>query len=175
MINVLNRFGVSLNLNSRNRIFNSFIAPKLSFCVPVWCWIDNTEIKAFDHTLKHAARVITHNKRATLNKETFNLTGLFPFKLLSQRKCLLTTQRLLYEPDSLIYMPTLINHSSESQRSTRGSDGRKFLLPAHRCTSYEHCFYYMAAKIWNTLPCALTSLQCSSFRKSVTDYLLTQL
>ena len=175
MINVLNRFGVSLNLNSRNRIFNSFIAPKLSFCVPVWCWIDNTEIKAFDHTLKHAARVITHNKRATLNNETFNLTGLLPFKLLSQRKCLLTTQRLLCEPDSLIYMPTLIHHSSESQRSTRGSDGRKFLLPAHRCTSYEHCFYYMAAKIWNTLPCALTSLQCPSFRKSVTDYLLTQL
>ena len=48
---VLNRFGCSLNMHTRQKILQAFIVPKLVYCLPVWGHTEKKDIAAMDHVL----------------------------------------------------------------------------------------------------------------------------
>ena len=77
MIGIINRLGNTTNTNTRLRILQAFVQPKLTYCLPVWGHL--TSCTPMDHTLVHAARVVLRNKAAELGKPTFLSTGLSPF------------------------------------------------------------------------------------------------
>ena len=64
MIGVINRFGTSVNCNTRTRVLTAFLLPKLTYCLPVWSAING---KAIDRVLLRVARVVLHSKTAVLN------------------------------------------------------------------------------------------------------------
>ena len=174
MVNVLNRFGTSLNNETRKRIFNSFVSPKMHFCTPDWCWVGPSDLKSMNHTIQRAARVILYNSRAELNHDIFTATGLLPFELFSHHKSLLATHQLLQSPSTVLYLLALLQHTCSSQHATRGTHGHKFQLPRHTSVTFKQCFYYMGAKIWNNLPASLTSISSlTKFKESTLQYLLT--
>ena len=106
MVNVLNRFGTSLNNETMKRIFNSFVSPKMHFCAPVWCWVGQSDLKFMNHTIQRAAQVILHNSQAELNHDIFTVTGMLSFELFSHHKTLLATHQLLQSPSTDLYPRT---------------------------------------------------------------------
>ena len=151
ILGVLNRFDRSLNTDARRRLFNAFVMPKVAYCLPAWCYVNKGTEKAMDHVLLRAARIILSDNSVEFNESTNKFTGISPFKLLVEFKCLLATHSLLQHGDVASYLPAVFT-ADGSQRSTRSMEGRKFKLPRHFNTSDEQCFYYMTAKYWNNLP-----------------------
>jgi Reverse transcriptase (RNA-dependent DNA polymerase) len=173
MTGVLNRFGCSLNTTVRCRVLCAFILPKLTYCLPVWCAVDKRTTVAMDHVLQRAARVVLHDKTSTLSEATYDSTGILPFSSLSKYRCLTTVHSLLSRDDAAAYILPLFS-TADSQRSTRSSEGRKFMLPRHNVTSVEHCFHYYAANCWNDLPYSLTQLlDFSSFNSKILRHILS--
>ena len=48
------------------------------------------------------------------------------------------------------YLPSLITES-DSQHATRSTSSYEFQLPEYNRLAGEECFYYAAAKLWNSL------------------------
>jgi hypothetical protein len=172
MIGTINRFGNSLNMDTRQRIVNAFIIPKMTHAMPVWCWLNKTDEKDFDHTMLRCARVITHNRAIELNAMTHTLTGLLPFSQLSSLRCVKKIHQLLATELPTDYLPSLM---AGHGRTTRNSSGRKFLLPAHNLSSDTACFSYDGAKIWNNLPFLITEFEnFHAFTAHATKHVLSK-
>jgi hypothetical protein len=174
MTGVLNRFGATLNCDSRKRILNAFVMPKMLFCLPVWCHINKSTEKAMDRMLLVTSRIVLRNKNSVLGRLTCASSGILPFASLSAFRCLLTVHSLLGN-DTADYLPKLLSDPC-SQRNTRSTEGRKCVIPRHSKTSDEQCFYYSAAKLWNSVPSQLTIvIDKNKFYNQSFNYMLTQL
>ena len=160
MIGVMNRFGTSVNCNTRRRVLTAFAFSTLTYCLSVWSAINKTNVKAMDRMLLQAACVVLHSKTAELNQDLYKATNILPLDLLSSFKCLLTTHALLQDNVS-VYQPQMLSNPN-CQRSTRGNEGRKFLLPTHTISGDKLCFYYSASKIRNDALYKLTQEQSIS-------------
>ena len=114
MIGVLNRLGTSLNFTSRQRIFEAFILPKITYCLPVWSNTDKSAEKAMDVVLLRAARVIQHKNNVHLNTSTYNVTGILPFRTMSAIRCLSVAHCLLSYSDSKNYLLPLMSTSGST-------------------------------------------------------------
>ena len=175
MVGVINRLGNALNTNTRQRILQAFVMPKLTYCLPVWGRLCSKSNTAMDHTLLRAARVVLHNRTAELNKATFLSTDILPFSELATMRCLLAVHRILSDDDNSSYVPPLLARSG-SQIITRNTTGRRFSIPKHRLTATEHCFYYNSSTIWNDLPLNVTTiLGRNAFRTNLCNYILSKL
>ena len=86
MVVVLNRFGCSPNIDSRCHNFNASIRPKMIYYLPVWCYVNESAENAADHMLCCVAGMILHTKHAALDRDTFRITGILPFTLMSSLK-----------------------------------------------------------------------------------------
>ena len=115
--------------------------PKLTYALPVWCWVDTTTAKALDTTIQRAARIVLHKQNAILDNSTYEATGLLPFHLMSQFKSLNCVHNYLSKPNYEAVLPALLS-DSHSQQTTRSVTCRKFCVPAHSTSANEHCFYY---------------------------------
>ena len=104
MIGKLNRLGTSLNFTSRQRIFEAFVLPKITYCLPVWSNTGISAEKAMDVVLLRAARVVQHSKNVHLNTSTYIITGLLPFCTISAIRCLSVTHSLLSYSDCNNYL-----------------------------------------------------------------------
>ena len=153
MVGIFNRFSCSFNTDSRCRIFNAFIKPKMIYCLLVWYNMNKNAENAADHILCRAAHVILHSKHTALDRNTFRINGIMPFTLMSSLKCLATIHTLLQCDDHLAYLPPLFPSVVDSHRTTRNS-GHKFVLQMHKTSSKKLCFHYSSAKFWNNLPIA---------------------
>ena len=175
MVGTINRFGCSLNVNTRQRIVNAFVLPKLTYALPVWCWVNKGSEDNLNHCILRCARVILRKKDITLNSSTHAATGLLPFNTLSSVRCNIRTHKLLASDESDAYLPPLLT-ATESDRVTRNTSGRKFAIPAVSIKSFSTCFYCSAAKCWNELPHTITEKTCfSSFNNHMQNYLLNKL
>ena len=109
MIGVLNRLGTSLNFSSRQRMFEAFILPTITYCLPVWSNSGKSAEKAMDVVLLSAARVVQNNKNVHLNTSTYTIIGLLPFCTLSAIICLSVTHSLLSYSDCNNYLLPLMS------------------------------------------------------------------
>ena len=175
MLGVLNRFGSTLNTECRRRILQAFIMPKLTYALPVWCWVDTTTAKALDITIQRAAHIVLHKQNAMLDSSTYEATGLHPFHLMSLFKSLICVHNYLSKPNYEVVLSALLS-DSHSQHTTRSVICRKFYVPSHSTCADEYCFYYPAAVQWNNLPFNLSLLESMFvFKSNVTKYILASL
>ena len=72
-LSVLRRFSTSLNTCRRRQVFNAFVKPHLTYCLPVWGNISVTEQHLFDKTLIHCSRFILNNPNINFNSQVFYL------------------------------------------------------------------------------------------------------
>jgi hypothetical protein len=171
MINALRRAGSCLNADTRCKVFNAFVKPHILFSATVWGNGSASEAKKMDTTLTHATRVILRNPQAKLDNNTFRCLGLRPFRQLLFH---LNTIRIFHilNSDMANYYLCSSLLSDVSQRSTRGTDGRKFVAFKHKRSSDELGFHCQAIRDWNTLPVACTSLSSlTAFNQNVLSFL----
>ena len=102
------------------------------------------------HVLLRATRVVLHDKSASLDKVAFDVTGLLSFNSMTTMRTVSAVSAMLSRDDAASYLPPLL--TEVSQKTTRGSDARRFCIPNHKLAATENCFYYQAAKLWNNLP-----------------------
>ena len=80
MSGVLQRFGCTLDMLTRQRIFNAFTMLQVLFCLLVWDNLSNANCRLFDNSLLKCVKLILHNTKAVLNKDTFESVDVQPFK-----------------------------------------------------------------------------------------------
>ena len=149
-IGVLNRFGVTLNKNARQRILQAFMSPKFTYCLPVWGYLNKTCTSSMNQALQRVARVVLHNKMAVLNCASCSSTGILPFDYMTQLRCAVHVNALLSNDDYTSYLQPLLAKNG-SQIVTCDITGRHFNVPKHKFATPEVCFYYKAAVLWNAL------------------------
>jgi hypothetical protein len=143
----------------------------------VWSWVPKEDQVSIDNILTRAARVIQRKRTATLDDVTYAATSILSFNLFCTYRSLLTVHYILSSNDCDLYLPALLGGASNtSQRVTRSTCARKFQIPAHSQTAFEHSFYYSAAMTWNAAPNEMTSITSrSSFVSSTLKYTLSKL
>ena len=175
MVGVLQRFGPSLNMDARLKIFNTFILPRITYCLPVWGNGSATVASGLSRTLLRSARFVSNNPSAELNKATFLSTGILSFPELVFTKNVTCLFKLLQYQSYPMYLCSELLKSSISQ-STRSSEGRKFYTMIHKRQSDEHCFQCQAIRHWNSLPASITSLtNLGSFKNLLSKHILSQM
>lgn len=174
MLGVLNRFGSALNTNCRLRILHAFILPKLTYCTPVWCWVNKGTTNALDTTLQRAGRIVLRNRAAVLNSAMYEATDLLPFNILAQLKSLVRVHALLSRDDYQAYLPPLISEG-ESQHATRSASGRRLHTPEHTRTADECCFHYAASQHWNALDRKITASSSTLSTRTFSTSLIKEL
>ena len=156
MISVLNRPRLTINYQMRQRVVKAFVLPKLTYCLPIWGYLECRSRTAMDHTLLRMMRVVLGNRAVVLDRDTYAATGILPLAKLADMNCILAVH-LAFSCNSNCYIPpTLAQHGSHIE--TRNISGRRFDVPRHRLSTTEHSFYYAAAKHWNALPTSLTAI-----------------
>ena len=135
----MNRLGNATNTNTRLRILQVFVQPKLTYCLPGWGHL--TSCTAIDHTLVHADRVVLHNKADELGKPTFFSTGLLPFNELCIQRCVLAVHAIISNDNAnaALYVLSLLVQTN-SQTVTRNVTGRRFIMPKHKLAASDFAF-----------------------------------
>ena len=149
-IGVLNWFGVTINKNARQGILQAYISPKFTYCLPVWGHLNKMCTSSMNQALQRAARVVLHDKTAILNCDTNSSTGILPFDYMTQLRCAVRCNALLFNDNYISYMPPLLANNG-SQIVTRNITSRRFNVPKHMLAASEVCFYHKAANFWNAL------------------------
>ena len=149
-LGVLKRFGQLINYNTRKQLFNAFIKPVLTYCMPVWGNCPVSCQHAFDKTLVRCARYILSDNNAELSKQVFSDTSICPFNYLvfiANATCVyrIVNSAPLYDFSSFILLSTV------SQRLSRAIESKKLILPKLCHKADNLCFLYAGSSIWNSL------------------------
>ena len=122
MICAVNRLGNTTNTNTRLRIFQAFVQPKLTSCLPLRGHL--TSCTAMDHTLVHAAKVVLRNRAGELSKPTLLSSGLLPFNELCIQRCILVIHAIISNDntDDALYVPPFLAQTN-TQTFTRNVIG----------------------------------------------------
>jgi hypothetical protein len=175
MVGILRRFSSSLNTDTRLKIFNAFILPRITYCLPVWGNGSATATAGLDRTLLRSARIILNSSTAVLDSSVFSSTAIMPFSHLVFSKNVICIFKLLLNQTHSQYLCSdllkdLVTHS------TRSSDGRKFYSLRHKRQRDELCFQCRAIRDWNSLPASVTkSTKLNSFQNSITYIIQSKL
>lgn len=120
--------------------------PKLTYCSPVWCWVNKGTVQALDTTLQRAGSIVLRDRAATLNRASYDATDQLPFNILAQVKSLVRVHALLSRDDYEAYLPPLIQEG-ESQDATRSASCRRLHVPEHTRSEDVCCIYYTASRL----------------------------
>ena len=104
MIGVLRRFSASLNTDARLKIFNAFILPRITYCLPVWGNGSVTATSKLDRCLLQSVRIMLNSSAAELNESVFSSTAILPFYCLVFLKKFKCIFKLLQTDTHLRYL-----------------------------------------------------------------------
>ena len=119
MVGVLNRFGSTLNCDTRVKIFNAFIKPHITFTLRVCGNADAGCITSMNRTLRHAIRVICCNKMAELDKNVNDVTLILPFRLQTWQSNVIRIFNAFITNSIAYYLVCNILSTSHKTRSSR--------------------------------------------------------
>jgi hypothetical protein len=171
-LGVLKRFSSSMNFRTRLQLFNAFILPLLTYCLPVWGHCALAQQHAFDHTLTRCARYVFNDEHVHLSRHVFMDSNICKFSDYVLMNDVFTVFKYIHLPnlDDFSIITTL---NSVSQRSSRAAESNKIVVPNFNRKMDDLCFLSTGLNAWNSLPNCLTS--CSSlaiFKHRFTKYLL---
>ena len=156
IIGVLQRFSSSLDTVARLKVFNAFILPHITYCLPVWGNGLATATSKLGRFLIQSERIILNSSAAELNESVFSSTAILPFYYLVFLKNVKHIFKLRQTETHLQYICSGLLKNSSFQ-SKRSREGRKFYVHrlARKCN--EQFFQYKAVLDQNSQPPLLTS------------------
>ena len=157
MLGVLKRCERTMNTNVRRQIFNSFIAPRLGYCLPVWGHLPKTSSDLMDHSLLRALRYIVHNPKACFTGETCSLLGLRKFRHATDVRCSVRIFSAIQRGTlgDIICLDDCAVSTSQTLTRSIGANKICSFIPKRRAD--EYCFQVAAPMSWNKLPNNITS------------------
>ena len=122
IIGALKRCGRSINTDIRQKVYNSFIAPPLENCLPVWGHLPKTSVDRMKHCIIRMLRCISNDTSACFLKTTFSQLGLRTFHHLTAVRCCI---RILtaHQQDSLKDIIQMDDNTSSSSQTRTLNDG----------------------------------------------------
>ena len=69
-----------ININSRARLYDVFIEPKLNFCFPVWGNSTETDIACMERIVKRALRSVLNQSEAIFSQESVKVSNVLPHR-----------------------------------------------------------------------------------------------
>ena len=125
MVGMLQRFGCTLDGLTRKRIFQAFILPHVIFCLPIWGTVELTQQRQIDICLLRSAKLIQRDHKLTFSLETYNSTGILPFRSFVLLRNAIAVFNFLHKDVVNLYLHVDLLCDS-SMYSTRQVEGRKF-------------------------------------------------
>ena len=134
-------------------LFNSFIEPYITYCLPVWGGYVNMDSKTNPITkaLNRIKRIMTFSKRMHIANNKITLLNLKQYYTLEMAK---TAHKHMTDPDNspTVYHSTLTLVSDIHKRHTRTAARINLVLPNYNSNYKKHSFHYNIATVWNSLP-----------------------
>ena len=87
MIDVLKLCGRTMNTDVRQKVYNSFIAPRFDYCLPVWGHLPKASADRMDHCLVRMLRYILHDSSTCFTNTTYTSLGLRNFHHVVAVRC----------------------------------------------------------------------------------------
>ena len=158
-ISVLRRFSTSLNTCRRRQVFNAFVKPHLTYCLPVWGNTSITDQNLFDKTLLRSSCLILNNPNINFNSQVFLSTDLCFFKyhlLISNVIAVFNVQH----NECTNSLNSFVLLSDVHDRLIRSSNANKIKTKLVKRECDNKCFLYTSLKDWNALPNSVT-MECN--------------
>ena len=134
-------------------LFQSFVEPYITYCLPVWGGYINmdTDSNPLTKIINRLKRIMTFTKRTHLANNKITLQNLKQYYTLEMAK---TAYYHLHEPHDSppIYHQLLTQIQDQHRRETRLSSTLNLTLPKFKNNYGKHSFNYSIAKVWNSLP-----------------------
>ena len=141
-----------LEKNELINLYNSFIEPYITYCLPVWGGAINKDSKSnrLNKALNRIKRIMTFSKRTHIANERITLTTLAQHYTLEVAKIAYAhTKFPEFSPD--IYH-SLMTPITSLQNRTRLATKNNFIIPKFKNNYKKTSFQYNIAQVWNTIP-----------------------
>ena len=170
MSGVLQRFGCTLDLLTRQRVFNAYIMPHILYYLPVWGNLTVSHCHLFNRTLLGCAKMIQRNVHAELDNNTFKATGILPFRQFVFIRNVSVVIKILSNNECQRYFHTNCFYDV-SQHITRQHDDRKILAKKFTRVCDKHNFIIGGISDWNELPTRITAINSFNlFKKNIYSF-----
>ena len=134
-------------------LFQSFVEPYITYCLPVWGGYLNMDSNSNPLTkiINRLKRIMTFTKRTHLANNKITLQNLKQYYTLEMAK---TAYNHLHDPENSppIYHQLLRQIHNQHGMDTRLASTLNLTLPKFKNNYGKHSFNYSIAKIWNSLP-----------------------
>ena len=87
MIGVLKRCRRTMNTDVRQKVYNSFIASRFDYCLPVWGHLPKASADRMDLCLIRMLRYMLHDSSACFTNTTYTSLGLWNFHHAEAVRC----------------------------------------------------------------------------------------
>ena len=158
MIGVVKRCGKTVNYDIRRKVYKSFIAPHLNYCLPVWGHLPKVSAVKMNNCLLRMLRTILLESSATFSPNAYELIDIQEFSNAVAFRCSSCISHALRQGICENYL--LLDNAAlpKSQMSLRSTGANKLytVQSKRKCDSY--CFQQTAASVWNNLPNCITSI-----------------
>ena len=147
----IHRFGHTLDVNCRKKLYHAFVAPHLRFCVPVWGYTNAGTRCHTDRALLRATRIILNNRKAELSNDSYLATGISMFSMFVRYHTVCRIFIIITNSTVHYYLGTRLANEGAIY-STRNAAHNKIVPIKHSCICDELCFQLQAVSDWNALP-----------------------
>ena len=144
-LSVLRRFSTSQNTCRRQQVFNAFVKPHLTYCLPVWGNTSVTDQHLFDKTLNRCSRFILNNSNINFNSQVFLSTDLCFFKYHVLISKVIAVFNVLHN-ECTNSLNSFVLLSDVHDRLTRSSNANKIKTKLVKRECDNKCFLYTSMK-----------------------------
>ena len=134
-------------------LFQSFVEPYITYCLPVWGGYINMDSDSNPLTkiINRLKRIMTFTKRTHLANNKITLQNLKQYYTLEMSK---TAYDHLHDPQDSppIYHQIFVQTQNQHRMDTRLASTLNLTLPKFKNNYGKHSFNYNIAKVWNSLP-----------------------
>jgi len=158
MISMIKRCGRSINYNTKIKIYSSFIAPHLNYCLPVWSHLPKTSCAKMSHCLARMLGCLKGDYAASFTASTFVDTGLREFNHAVAVRCCTTLFSALLDNTANSILCLNSCAATTSHMTRRNADANKLITTVPKRKADSYCFQSAASALWNQLPNSITHI-----------------
>ena len=140
-----------LNQEQLINLYNSFVEPYITYCLPIWGGYVNSSstTNPITKTINRFKRIITYSKRTHIANTKIKLSSLQDYYTIELAK---TAYKHILQPErsSPIYHETMTLVANT--QDTRACSYKNLILPKYNTNYVRNSFKYRIASTWNSLP-----------------------
>ena len=151
LVGLMYRIGKFLDFKSKTLFYNSYILPRIDYCLSIWGDAPSDSLSKLFRLQKRAARIVLNVNKDTPSIYMFNKLGWMS-----------VYQRVIYQKYLIMYnivnnicpkyLSRIICFRSEGIYNLRSSDKCTLTVPFPRKELFKKSLQYSGAHLWNILP-----------------------